>query len=68
MTIYVNGKEDVLMSALTVDELLSRNKVENPDMVSVQLNGEILKRNAFQTTSMSDGDKVEFLYFMGGGA
>ena len=67
MTIYVNGKEDVLSSALTVDELLSRNKVENPDMVSVQLNGEILKRNTFLSTSINDGDKVEFLYFMGGG-
>ena len=67
MTIYVNGKEDVFSNALTVDELLSRNKVENPDMVSVQLNGEILKRNTFPNTSIREGDKVEFLYFMGGG-
>jgi sulfur carrier protein len=38
-----------------------------PDMVSVELNGKILKRSDFETTALNEGDKVEFLYFMGGG-
>jgi len=38
-----------------------------PDMVSVELNGQILKRSDFENTVLKDGDKAEFLYFMGGG-
>jgi sulfur carrier protein len=37
-------------------------------MVSVELNGEILERTLFGTTLLKDGDRVEFLYFMGGGS
>lgn len=68
MTIYVNGKEDILAEAASIGELIKRHKVKSPDMVSVQLNGEILKSNAFHNTLVKNGDKVEFLYFMGGGA
>jgi sulfur carrier protein len=38
-----------------------------PDMVSVELNGTILDRGSFESTTVKDGDKLEFLYFMGGG-
>ena len=53
---------------LSVIELLALKDVEMPDMVSVQLNGNILGRSSFESTFVSDGDEVEFLYFMGGGA
>ena len=36
-------------------------------MVSVELNGDILDREAFDSTNLKDDDQVEFLYFMGGG-
>ena len=68
MKITINGKEKILEEqAITVVGLLSREKVETPDMVSVQLNGTILKRDFFESTNINEGDKVEFLYFMGGG-
>ena len=38
-----------------------------PEMVSVELNGDILDRDAFDTTNLKEDDEVEFLYFMGGG-
>jgi len=53
---------------LTVSELLIKENVQMPDMVSVELNGQILKRNNFEQTSLKNNDKVEFLYFMGGGS
>lgn len=69
MKVIINGKEKVLEEkAITVVELLSREEVETPDMVSVQLNGAILKRDFFESTKINEGDKVEFLYFMGGGS
>ncbi len=69
MTIHVNGrKEDLIADELTVTGLLEVKEVPDPDMVSVQLNGEILERNDFATVKVANGDEVEFLYFMGGGS
>ena len=67
MKLTANGKETVFDEALTVSELLVRLSVKMPDMVSVELNGRILRRPEFETTTLGDGDSVEFLYFMGGG-
>jgi len=67
MTLTVNGKNADARNALTVTELLIDQNVKMPDMVSVELNGQIVKRSDFQDTVLADGDKVEFLYFMGGG-
>ena len=67
MKIVVNGKEVNSKDALMVNELLVEQNVKMPDMVSVELNGKILKRGDFETTTLNEGDKVEFLYFMGGG-
>jgi sulfur carrier protein len=69
MTFTLNGRPDSLESEqLSVVELLKLKDVEMPEMVSVQVNGDILERAAFESTIVSDGDEVEFLYFMGGGA
>jgi sulfur carrier protein len=68
MKIKVNGEAVELEKELTVSELLVKQDVDMPDMVSVELNGEILDRDTFSDTVVKDGDQVEFLYFMGGGA
>lgn len=69
MKIKLNGKdEEIVKESLTVTELLAEKDVKMPDMVSVEYNGDILDRDAFPTTQVSDGDQIEFLYFMGGGA
>lgn len=68
MTVTVNGeKQSLAKESLNIVELLKFKDIEMPDMVSVQLNGDILDRENFQSTKVSDGDEVEFLYFMGGG-
>ncbi|MGA0242275.1 MAG: sulfur carrier protein ThiS [Candidatus Marinamargulisbacteria bacterium] len=69
MNIQINGEKETLDAAqLTVSELLTLKSVKMPDMVSVELNGDILDREAFDTTVLKNDDVVEFLYFMGGGA
>jgi sulfur carrier protein len=69
MTLQINGRmETVEQDSLTILELLKEKKVPDPDMVSVQLNGEILERADFGTQKVNDGDNLEFLYFMGGGS
>jgi len=67
MNLVVNGKETNIPDGLTVSELLVEENVKMPQMVSVELNGQILKRSEFDQTVLKDDDKVEFLYFMGGG-
>ena len=68
MKLVVNGEGTDLSDNLTVSELLVEQNVKMPDTVSVELNGQILKRLAFEQTILAEGDKVEFLYFMGGGS
>ena len=68
MTLRINGKNENLdAEVLTVTKLLEVKDVADPDMVSVQLNGEILERDAFASISVKEDDELEFLYFMGGG-
>ena len=67
MNLVVNGKETNITDGLTINELLVEENVKMPQMVSVELNGQILKRSEFDRTVLKDDDKVEFLYFMGGG-
>jgi sulfur carrier protein len=68
MKLTVNGQETSLAEGLTVSQLLAAQEVKMPEMVSVELNGQILRRSEFDTTSVTDGDTVEFLHFMGGGS
>ncbi len=67
MKIKVNNKVQALEDEINLTELLVKNKVEMPEMVSVQLNGEFVKKEDFKTTVIKKDDEVDFLYFMGGG-
>ena len=68
MNLVINGKETNIADGLTVNQLLAQENVQIPDMVSVELNGQILKRTKFEEAVLKVDDKVEFLYFMGGGS
>jgi len=66
--IRVNGKEQEVEIPIILFDLIKKNNVEQPDMVSVQLNGEFVLRENFSSTEIKEGDEVDFLYFMGGGS
>ena len=67
MKLVVNGSEVETKDGLTVSELLVEQNVKMPEMVSVEVDGQIVPREDFDGTALKDGGKVEFLYFMGGG-
>ncbi len=67
MKLTLNSKETDFSDGLTVSELLVEEQVKTPEMVSVELNGQILKRSKFEDTVLKDGDKIEFLFFAAGG-
>jgi sulfur carrier protein len=68
MRLIINGKSEEVSGILTIKELLTEKKVADPDMVTVELNGSILRRDDFASIMVKKGDAVEFLYFMGGGS
>lgn len=68
MKLCINYKEEIIEGdSLTVKELLELKDVKMPHMVSVQLNGKIVKRPDYDSTCLSENDRVNFLYSMGGG-
>jgi len=67
MQIKVNGKLKRLESSVNILELLTIEQVKMPEMVSVEVNGEIVDREDFDKILIKENDIIEFLYFMGGG-
>jgi sulfur carrier protein len=68
MKLTVNGEALEIEKSINVRDLLVVAKADQPEYVTVQLNGEFVDHSGFDNTFVGDGDTVEFLYFMGGGA
>lgn len=68
MFITVAGVKKEVADGISITELIKNEKVESPEYVSVSVNDDFVLREVFDTTKLSDGDIVEFLYFMGGGS
>ena len=65
--IYVNGDVQEVNLPLNVSELIKQQDVQQPEMVSVQVNEEFAEREDWEHVQLKEDDKVDFLYFMGGG-
>ena len=68
MKITVAGDKKEVADGLTVAALIEQENVETPQYVTVSVNEEFLESGTFESTVLKEGDEVEFLYFMGGGA
>ena len=66
--IYVNGDVQEVNLPINVSELIKQNNVLQPEMVSVQVNEEFADVDDWERIQLKEGDKVDFLYFMGGGS
>ena len=67
MQLTINGKEEKVSDVVNITDLLKIRGIETPEMVSVELNNEILNRADFESTQLKENDQIEFLFFMGGG-
>ena len=65
--ITVNGEVQEVQSGISLTELIKQNNVEQPEMVSVQVNDDFVDRTEWDVLEIKEGDVVDFLYFMGGG-
>jgi len=66
MRIKLNGKEEETQ-ATTVEALLKSKNIE-PRMVAVEVRSQMVERSQYAETLLHEGDSIEFLFFMGGGA
>ena len=66
--IIVNGESQEVQLPLSLTELIKQNDVQQPEMVSVQVNDDFVDRAEWDGLQIMEGDTVDFLYFMGGGS
>ena len=65
--IIVNGEAQEVQLPVSLTELIKKNDVQQPEMVSVQDNDDFVDREEWDKVAIKEGDAVDFLYFMGGG-
>jgi thiamine biosynthesis protein ThiS len=66
MKIRVNGEEKEIEDGLTVSRLLEELQIR-PGRVVVELNRDIVSREAHGSTLLKEGDALEIVHFVGGG-
>jgi len=65
--VYLNGKKEELVPGITIAKLLEIKKVK-PEVVTVELNEKIVDKKGYSGVVLNPGDKLEFVYYMGGGS
>ena len=67
LELVVQGRKLSYFGAPDIRSLLE-SQGENSLYANVRINGDITDRRDFENIPVNDGDKIDFLYFMGGGA
>lgn len=60
------AKKEEVKDNISISELLEAKKIR-PEVVTVELNEKIIERSKYSQTKISPEDKLEFVYYMGGG-
>jgi thiamine biosynthesis protein ThiS len=67
MTIVLNGEPKVIPADLSVAALLNELGL-TPERLAIEVNRRIIRRADWPSTTLAEGDKVEIVHFVGGGA
>ena len=67
MKLTINGQDRQFDCVLAISSLLAHLGMK-PDRVAVELNRELVPRDRWTSTPLSDGDKLEIVHFVGGGS
>ncbi|WP_026940629.1 sulfur carrier protein ThiS [Hellea balneolensis] len=67
MNLFINGEEHhELPEPLTVHGLILHLGLPEKK-IAIERNREIVSKSTFETTELSDGDRLEIIHFIGGG-
>ena len=67
MKLFINGAEREFANVATLASLVEQLGMK-ADRVAVELNREIVSRDRWNQTRLSDGDRLEIVHFVGGGS
>ena len=67
MTIFLNGEPKEIPSDLAVAGLIQELGL-TPERLAIEVNRRIIRRADWPSTTLAEGDKVEIVHFVGGGA
>ena len=66
MKLIINDEDREFNSISTLSSLLEHLAMK-PDRVAIELNRELVPRDRWDTTRLSEGDRLEIVHFVGGG-
>jgi len=66
LQIQINGETQEVSDGLHLAELISHLKLR-ADQVAVELNHQVVRRAAWEATTLRPDDRVEIVHFVGGG-
>ena len=67
LSVTVNGEPREVEAGTSVARLVELLALA-PERLAVELNREVLRRARWPETELADGDRVEIVHFVGGGA
>ena len=66
MKLVINGEDREYSALSSLSDLVVQLGMK-ADRVAVELNGDLVRRDRWPATTLSDGDKLEIVHFVGGG-
>ncbi|MGZ7442357.1 sulfur carrier protein ThiS [Paenibacillus sp. TH7-28] len=67
LQVHLNGRDTLLKeNCVTVDDLLA-DSPWNKERILVELNGTVVRKEAYTSTRLTEGDHIELVHFVGGG-
>ena len=64
--ITLNGKPQEIRAGQSVSDILVKWKIK-PELVTVEVNEEIIQKLEYSSAVLKNGDKINFVFYMGGG-
>jgi thiamine biosynthesis protein ThiS len=67
LLVQVNGESREVQDRSTLDDLVSELALPAA-RIAIELNHQVVRRNGWSETTLSEGDRIEIVHFVGGGA
>ncbi len=65
--VTINGEKVSIASGSTIEAILKSKEIR-PEMVAVEVNGELVQKGEYPKLELLKGDQMEFLFYMAGGS
>ena len=66
MKVYVNGESRELSGTPSLADLITQLDLP-ATRIAIELNREVVRRNEWSSTMLSEDDRIEIVHFVGGG-